>query len=425
MMSRVFHIMVIILAVCILPSCEKKEYEDKETVVGYSSSARKDPYLAAAKYLGDQGYEVDSRSGGFSDGGGERVIFLPLSSIRSIAGARRVIEWVNSGGHLICFLERGEDTWVDVGSFRRENDDFIFYQDSLNERSADAQLWFFDQFNVSIDTQDTNDNVYVESVKKSVKRIYEVPDATSLNVVINEKKFAARIAGGSVMSYGGDEVNVYTDDQELHKFLSVPHASGRVTFISDAQLFRNAFIGSQQHSQLLEELLSHEHTDDSHYFGNGVLFSLGKVTGFWELVWKNGKYPFIALLVLLVLWIWKNFLRFGPKLELIQTSPRGYLSHVTAHGEFLWRNKLDIELLKPLQRRIMANGGFPQPVASATSDYAIIPQEHITKVAGMLSSVSSFSEQHIRETLEVNSIKDPLHYIKTIQTLQQLIKLQS
>ena len=65
----------------------------------------------------------------------------------------------------------------------------------------------------------------------------------------------------------------------------------------------------------------------------------------------------VGLLVLVLLWLWKNLSRFGP-LEAAADAPalRGYEHHLEALGDFQWRLDRGARLLEPLRSQIVDRG---------------------------------------------------------------------
>jgi len=411
---KLFTLLMIAPAILLVQCGKKIEYEERETIVGYTGEARKNPYLAGQRFLKEFGYDAESRFGNFRKRGGESVVFAPVSSIRSLSDTERILSWVRNGGHYICFMEHGEDTVTDLGAFRG------WGWNSADEEANKGQEDFFEKIKVSYELGGNNDSLYEDDLTEKHLRVYEVPAATEVTINIIEDEFKARIAGYNVLSYtGNDHYSVYTDDQETgkHKFISVPVQFGRVTVIADAQPFRNPFIASKEHASLLKRLCDSDLTDLAGYsyyaeyeYGGKVVFSLGQVKGFWELLWETGRYVLIALIVLTVLWIWKSFFRFGPVLELIQSPPRAYLKHVQAHGDFLWRHRKDEHLLYPLQKQALKHIGLIE-----------MSNENIAKAADIYADRTGLSVEDVQTVLAAQKVAEGPVFVEYVRKLQQMM----
>ena len=87
---------LLILGLVLLTSCS--DTEDREQFIGYDGRARKNPYLAAERYLESDGHVVISSTGVLKFDEDEGVVFSPATSVRSVGDAERVIDWVYEGG---------------------------------------------------------------------------------------------------------------------------------------------------------------------------------------------------------------------------------------------------------------------------------------------------------------------------------------
>ena len=94
----------------------------------------------------------------------------------------------------------------------------------------------------------------------------------------------------------------------------------------------------------------------SGYDGN-IGFTRGSALSLWKLL-RDHLWPVLAGLGgLILLWLWKNFSRFGP-LEAASgaSTLRGYDHHLEALGDFQWRLDRAAALLAPLRAQIVERG---------------------------------------------------------------------
>src|SRR5690606_6228297 len=107
---------------------------------------------------------------------------------------------------------------------------------------------------------------------------------------------------------------------------------------------RNRYIGDHEHATLLLALA------EASPYGGTITFVRNASLSFWKLLWERGWPAVVVLLVLVVLWLWKNLPRFGP-LDSLETESglRAYDHHLEALGDFHWRLDRGEGLLRPLR----------------------------------------------------------------------------
>ncbi len=105
--------------------------------------------------------------------------------------------------------------------------------------------------------------------------------------------------------------------------------SGRVSFLSDMELFTNEQIGDHDHARLLA------------YFappgGRAWLLYGADAPSLPVLLWRFAPYLIITLLAWLILTLWRMSRHSGPKLEIENPVRRDLLEHLQASAEFAWR----------------------------------------------------------------------------------------
>ncbi len=113
------------LIVCVLfASCG--ETEKKRRTVGYKGEARTNAFLAVQRMFRGQGWDVITQQGIGRLDDEIGTLFLPPSSLNTVGRAKRVIEWVDAGGHLVLMLEGGSTRGDD---FRIRNEQSSNFDD--------------------------------------------------------------------------------------------------------------------------------------------------------------------------------------------------------------------------------------------------------------------------------------------------------
>ena len=84
-------------------SCQETEL--KRRTLGYKGKAKANPFLAAERLLNKEGFDAASAHGFGRLDEQTATLFIPTSSLNTVGRAKRVLEWVASGGHLILMLD--------------------------------------------------------------------------------------------------------------------------------------------------------------------------------------------------------------------------------------------------------------------------------------------------------------------------------
>ena len=303
-------ILGLLLMALSLSACD---YTEVKREIGYKGKARINPWLAAERFSAQ--YEGDVRSlavwtaPGFEDA----VWFIPASVLSNESFTRKVEDWVKEGGHLVLLVEHASaetnDWWADI-----------------KEPSLEAAVvGMLGRAGISINDRDSSKNT-----------------VSTAKIEFEGKSF--EVAANSMTS-------VALDGGKPGVFASIPSGDGRVTVLTDGRLFRNRWIGDKDHAALLDALIL-----AAEYEGN-IGFLRGSGLSLWGLLGKHLWPVLIGLLVLILLWLWKNLTRFGP-LEAPDgaSTLRGYEHHLEALGDFQWRLDRAAGLLVPLRAQIVELG---------------------------------------------------------------------
>jgi hypothetical protein len=313
--------------------------EEVTVETGYKGKARADPWLAAERFC--ERFEaggVRSLASWEPPGCDEAVRFVPAKVLGNASYVRQTRAWVARGGHLVVLLENagGNSDWSPPPP----------------EPELDKTLagWLADA------------GISVVEKPAEAKRIewggraFEV-DAKS------RKSVAAEGGGPGVFATG-------------------PYGNGRISVVTDGRIFRNRWIGERQHAAFLDALVRTRDGPGSIAFLRGAGMSL------WDLAGKHLWAPLAALGLLIGLWLWKNFARFGPlEAASAATAPRGYEHHLEALGDFQWRLDRCAALLEPLRetiaergQRASARAGLrDQDLFQFLADRAGLPRERILR----------------------------------------------
>ena len=298
----------LLLAVALaLTTCD---YTEVKREIGYKGKARINPWLAAERFAAHDGGVVRSLAMWTAPESEDALWFVPASVLTNESFTRRMESWVDDGGHLVLLVEHANS----------ESND---WSESVPEAElSPALLGLLDGAGISL----------VEGKKP----------ATASEIVFEGRHFEVDAKSDTQVSVADGEPGV---------FASVESGDGRISVLTDGRLFRNRWIGDKEHAALLDALIRVTEYDGDIAFVRGSGLSL------WGLLSDHLWPVLLGLEVLTVLWLWKNFTRFGP-LEAAdgRSTLRGYEHHLEALGDFQWRLDRAAALLVPLRAQIVEHG---------------------------------------------------------------------
>ena len=375
--------LVCCLAVALL-ACGCGKYEIRSREVGFKGAARANPYLAAERLLDASG--IDARTGASWAGSLDPVgtLVVPASFLNSRMRIQQVDSWVRDGGHLIILRERGESFWNDFA--KRAGGD-------VEEANNNLATWLEETLGV-------------------VER-EESEDVGDRAVAIDAESFELAVATDRVFDltferYPGEFGDADSEEEaaEGHQLLSLVLDDGRITLLAEAQPFRNRYIGDEDHAALLLALVGLSPSGP-------VVFVYGGGVSFFQMLWERGWAGLLGIAAVLVIWLWRNLPRFGPAARSApDTVHSGYLRHVEAVGDFLWRNGRALTLLEPLRREIMdafehhKAGALDADIFEWLGQRAGIPRERVMRA--MTDTGRPDGPTFLRMTADLQQIKTSL-----------------
>jgi len=287
-------------------------FEEVEIEVGYKGKARINPWLAAERFAAAYDYEVESLTSWQAPEADDAVWFVPASVLNNESFVRKAEAWAAEGGHLVVLLDHAGAEISDWRSFNTEIEVetalkamFTRVGITLEQRERERKTWSTD----------------------------------SLLIDFEGEKFRVEAGAGKQVSTGDGKPGV---------FASKRTGLGRISVLADARIFRNRWLGDGHHAEFLLALM-----DAGDYEGS-VMFSRGSSLSLWGMLKRHLWAVLLGMLALLVVWLWRNLVRFGP-LEAAQAPPtaRSYDHHLEALGSFHWRMDRAGVLLAPLRERIL------------------------------------------------------------------------
>ena len=347
-------------------SCSYKEVK-RET--GYKGKARLNPWLAAERFCGE--YEGDVRSLAtwteptFSDA----VWILPAALVSNQSFAQTLESWVSDGGHLIILVNHAA----------AETNDWIPFFNESTPQPAMVDLLV--RAGIELD--------YHEGHGKKFK--VESIDFEGENYRVSASSQAS-------VQMGAEKPGV---------FASAPSGDGRITVLTDGSIFRNRYIGREDHASLLDALVL------AQGYEGDIGFIRGSTLSLWKLLKENFWPAMLALLVLTIFWLWKNFNRFGPLEAVNPESPlKGYDHHLEALGNFQWRTDRGAGWHGILKARIMESAH--RMSMRAGHEAADLPQ--------FLADFAGLPRERVERALSIKTTLDPAQFTRATADLQHLLR---
>lgn len=287
------------------------DYTEEKREIGYKGKARINPWLAAERFASQYDGGVRSLAAWAAPEVEDAVWFVPASVLSNASFTRQIEDWVEDGGHLVLLVEHAD----------AETNDWL--DDPVEPQLEPALVGMLARAGIELSER-----------KNSKEPVTEIK--------FDDESFEVAASSKTAVALEGEEPGV---------FASAPSGDGRMTVLTDGRLFRNRWIGDKDHAALLEALVFATEYEGTIGFVRGSGLSL------WALLGKHLWPVLIGLGGLTLLWLWKNFSRFGP-LEAADcvSTLRGYDHHLEALGDFQWRLDRAAALLVPLRAQVVERG---------------------------------------------------------------------
>ncbi|WP_309490554.1 DUF4350 domain-containing protein [Oceaniferula flava] len=390
------------LTLCLLlSSCGEKEI--KRRTVGYKGKAKSNPFLAAERFLAEQGKDAGSEHGLGRLDEDTGTLFLPPTSINTVGRAKRLLDWVAEGGHLVLMLEGGEMGGNDFSmtpSFNFGGDetsagvDYIL--DELEVGYEGPEAVSFSGSSMDIDdweAMDEKDRVLL--------------DSSISQVDLGHGKMELRYWTGNGLDYDSQYMGEYLGTSakkgdDALRFLSMLYGNGRVSLLTDARPLRNRYLAYADHAEFLATLveLSRE---------GKVVFSSGEGDGFFAMVWRHFKMAVLGLLAVVVFWLWRHLPRYGPEQDIGEGNTREFSDQLRGIGRFLWHHKRDDTLLGALRSNV-------------NRELSLQPGMSHEGIFEQLATASGLPVESVIEAMTREHIHEPSVMVRVTTNLQKILK---
>lgn len=373
------HWIVLMPLLFLLTGCG--DYEEEEVEIGYLGKARANAFLAAERLLDKWGWYVESKHTLNELPEYDDTILIARESIQSTASVDRLLGWVRGGGHLIYISRNG---------FRRGNDWAEIFHSIKREAEEELML---EKLGVELVESDSGALVTIDFGDERCEVNFD------------------RSAGFRSTNSRSSDITVLDEDgdqMEVPPVVSYRKGSGRITLITDGTPLRNRQIDQHDHALFLTEI------GDLAADGASFWFVSGTDVSFVGMLLKYGWMPLLSLVILVILWLWKNLPRFGPRRADTDAVTLKFADHLDMAGHFLWRRRNVEPLLAPMRRRVLRHVARMRGLAHAAPD----ENESIE----WLLQYSEMNPERLRFAMHAKNIKDGAQLTRLIRDLQTLEK---
>jgi len=357
------------------------DYQTIEKDLGYQDEALTNDYLAAEYFLRSMGNKSE-----------EIELFKPnnrpltkydtllITTHRQafdVNRSKKLLDWVELGGHLIISAQISGGAKIKFRDHVLDKLGLFIEQKDLKENSIQGE----EPVNVDIDDAD----------------FWQV-DFNDFNVIQKTDQFNAKI-------------NWQIEDEGRVHGVQITLGEGKLTILSDLNIFNNDFIEDYDHAVFLyllanDPLLSKQ---------SGVFYySLyEKNISLLGWLWRNAPLLLISLLCLVGFILWMLVPRFGPVINIKQPVRRNFSEHLFAAGHYHWNFKYYNRLLNDVRKQLSYRVQLKYPEWSRANQ-----QDQVMH----FSDLSHLEPLLIKQALFDSDIKKESDFINKIKILEKLRK---
>jgi len=347
----------------------------EEKDVGFQGIAKSNQLLAAEFFLRKMGIPVRQVNG--------LVAFRDLPSAQKtllIATPRKtlnqelsqgLLDWVQSGGHLIVEARLPKS---ETGKDKKGTKTQPSQEDSLlRELSVFVSRSKADNDNKDIPIELT---LGAEGQGQEIQVNFPYSRILSRSGADNEQLNEAAL-----------QQPVWLVQDELGAYLmQFSLGQGLLTVLTSSTIFTNDQLGHHDHARLLHYLVQQQGHDDGVW-----LIRVDDMPALWTWLWDNAWYTMLCLSILLLLWLWRAPLRFGPVMNDAQTQRRSLLEHIQASGYYRWHENQSSLLLSKVQENLWE---------TIQSSHPVVRRENPAQAYAMLEEITSIKASLIKQALK-------------------------
>ena len=296
----------------------------QETVEqGPAPQARNNPYLAAERFLVEQGKSVSlpARLDGVLDNAPNDQILLLLADRAEMTPDQStdLLEWVGAGGHLVFVAER---LWDEQAG---QSGDLLL--DALDLQQYETE----DDPGKAADAAGQAGSV---DNRATLTRLYLEGDTEPAYLAFDTRYH---------LYDAGKKAHAWANSDGATHMLQLQHGKGLVTALTDSWIWQNDAIGQHDHAWLLWYLTQDRNVTLLHHAEHDSLL---------QQLLRHFPQALTALLLALLFTVWHRAARHGPIIVPADRGRRQLQEHLRASADFLYRHAGQRQLLDTLQQDI-------------------------------------------------------------------------
>ncbi|MFT4937867.1 MAG: hypothetical protein ACI88A_000889 [Paraglaciecola sp.] len=353
------------------------EIYDREQGLGISSEAIRQPYLAAQRLVEKRGVDFSTHDNyrrlfssledSIDPDTSDSIVLSDAEVAISEQLAKRILAWVERGGHLILSLNSSGD-----GGTHRAN--------GLLEELGIETYW----------PTDEDEQSYTQQVTK-----LKDPNEHKIQVYLENSYRIDLPEELELLSDGGDENGI--------TFAQFDHGEGFISVMTEVFIWNNSQIREYDNALLLIVLLGE--TEQVHWFQPLELphwFTLLYKFAPW-FVWCGTFFIGLAM--------WYHANRLGPILDKNNRQFSGFSEHIAAAGSYYWQHNQQQDLLDDMRSIILHRLSIKWPSIKGSDK---------NRQIHLLVELSGWQQNAIEELLFTQTTLTEAQFTKWIQGLQQL-----
>jgi len=391
--EKIFYLVLMLVVIVLLYDFYSKlESHLVEEDKGYQGEALTNDYLAAEYFLLQMGqnaeklklFSTDQKSLNKND-----ILLVP--SIRLSFDRRRtddMLEWLKNGGHLIIT--------GDVDS----------------EKIAEHKDYLLNSLGLKVDRKAlaSESETSESEASASVQSDYPVNIMSFDDEMFLQVDFDDYLILSKTPEFNSDVLWEAEDEDRIHG-IQIRVGEGTLTLLSDMRMFTNDYIDAYDHAAFLLSLIqSQQSTNHSNTF----YYSLYEERlSLIQWLWENAHLLMLSFIVLIVSVLWMIAPRFGPLINVGEPVQRQFLKHLSAAGNYHWRQGNYVHLLSDVRVRLSHEVKIKYPEWVNLSK-----QDQIKHFSGS----SQLEVKQVEMALFNTDIQHVNDFITTIKLLEMLRK---
>lgn len=398
---------------------QKLRFEEQEIDLGPSALARTDPFLAAQRFLAQQGLEAKTlRSFIFLDdlqwqgqtlGPNDTVILIDSYKAIETSRLRNLLAWVERGGKIIAtttnpFIGEGSGTQDPLLAQLGVE---LVPEDAEAEDPEPVEIESIEDDQISAEptsTDETGENLKrVDPLQSDERREACHPKIPAADVYLRQESLLADFSQGRRFYLSKEST---TDgEQEESTLAGFDWGLGQIFINADNTLWTNHRIHCHDHAYLLWRLVNPE---------GKVWFLINQeAPSLWTVLWQASPIGVLTGVAALLLWLWASAVRFGPLLTRSETARRSLADHLHASAILLWRRRNHPYLITQLRENLLQQIQLHCPAFTDWSPSDQVAYLHqLTHINPTVLDHALFSQQ----------ITSPQDFTATLASLQTLRK---